>query len=97
MSVDAASGCGNGPGSIRIVWCPRFFNSIAAVTPLIPAPTTMILDIVELCHSDPAAAGEESQIVIPATLHRKPRDVSFAQHDKENVSCRVQTTMAYST
>src|SRR4029450_158163 len=47
MSVDAASGCGSGPGSIRITWCPRFFNSIAAVIPLTPAPTTMPPDMLE--------------------------------------------------
>src|SRR5438034_11239430 len=54
MSVDAASGCGNGPGSTRTTSCPRFFNSIAAVTPLIPAPTTMILGMLQTAHVEAA-------------------------------------------
>src|SRR6266567_2300458 len=87
MSVDAARGCGNGPGSTRITPWPRFFNSIAAVTPSTPAPTTMTLDILEACHSE---RSEESQIVISATPHGKPEMFRFAQHDKENVSRRVQ-------
>src|SRR5690349_2029950 len=45
MSVEAARGCGSGPGSTRTTSCPRFFNSIAAVTPLIPAPTTIAVAI----------------------------------------------------
>src|SRR5437763_14453472 len=33
-----------GPGSTRTTLWPRFFNSIAEVTPLIPAPTTIIFN-----------------------------------------------------
>src|SRR4030095_10218487 len=80
MSVDAASGCGNGPGSISITSCPRFFNSIAAVTPLIPAPTTMTFDIVGPCHSE---RSEESQVIYSATCQEKPEMFRFAQHDKK--------------
>src|SRR5262249_39416770 len=41
MSVEAPRGWGSGPGSTRTTLCPRFFNSIAEGTPLIPAPTTI--------------------------------------------------------
>src|SRR5262245_57259736 len=38
MSVEAASGCGNGPGSKSATVCPRRLSSSAAVTPKMPAP-----------------------------------------------------------
>src|SRR5438067_6312469 len=40
ISVDAASGCGSGPGSIKTTACPRLRSSMAAVTPKTPAPVT---------------------------------------------------------
>ena len=41
MSVLAASGAGIGPGSSRVTVWPRARSSSAAVTPKMPAPTTM--------------------------------------------------------
>src|SRR5260370_41162515 len=80
MSVDAASECGSGPGSTRTTSCPRFLNSIAVVTPLMPAPTTMILDIIEPCHSK---RSEESLILHPDTMSASKSEMfRFAQHDK---------------
>src|SRR5579859_6171876 len=40
MSVEAASGCGTGPGSTSVTSFARRRSSIAAVTPKMPAPTT---------------------------------------------------------
>src|SRR4051812_161285 len=40
MSVDSASGCGIGPGSIRVTSSPLRRSSSAAVTPKMPAPQT---------------------------------------------------------
>ena len=40
MSVDAASGCGSGPGSQSVTRCPRAASERAAVTPITPAPAT---------------------------------------------------------
>jgi hypothetical protein len=42
MSVDSASGWGNGPGSINVTRWPRRRSSSAAVTPNTPPPTTRI-------------------------------------------------------
>src|SRR5437870_6501983 len=80
MSVDAASGCGSGPGSTRTTSCPRFLNSIAVVTPLMPAPTTITFDIEESCHSE---RSEESLICTPTPCQPgKSEMFRFAQHDK---------------
>src|SRR6266511_2108289 len=91
MSVDAASGCGNGPGSIRMTAWPSFFSSIAAVTPLIPAPTTITLDIVGPCHSDPAVAGEEAQVIYSITCQEIARDVSLLLNMTRNMQHAVST------
>src|SRR5229473_4644955 len=40
MSVEAASGCGTGPGSTSLTSWPRLRSSRAAVSPKIPAPAT---------------------------------------------------------
>src|SRR5260370_3766467 len=40
MSVEAASGCGMGPGSTSLTAWPRLRSSRAAVSPKIPAPAT---------------------------------------------------------
>src|SRR5438477_5128607 len=62
MSVEAAAGWGRGPGSTRTTLCPRFFNSIAEVTPLIPAPTTITITI---------ASGSKHLTVVPVPVALK--------------------------
>src|SRR6266542_907473 len=70
---------------------PSFFSSIAAVTPLIPAPTTITLDIVGPCHSDPAVAGEEAQVIYSITCQEIARDVSLLLNMTRNMQHAVST------